>query len=61
MTDKVEVTDRINEILSEYDGNESDMLLNDIDSWGTHDIQELLDILDNEIMERCNRATEIMG
>ena len=55
MNDTIYTTDRINEILTQYNYEEADVLLCDVDSWSLPDLQELLQLIDNMIVDRCNQ------
>ena len=48
-------TDRLSEIISSYVYDDDHVQLIDLDSWNTDDVQEALSILDDEVVERCNR------
>jgi len=52
-----ELIQRLHDIINEYAYNEAVDLI-DLDMWETHDIQDMLEILDNELVTRFNGALD---
>ena len=56
---KIEITDHLSELIGKYTYDEVPVQLIDIDGWDTEDLQTVLQIIDNEVGERCNN--ELLG